>query len=124
MSSFDSARETFAEKLKWLREHRKVAQMDLEREMKRRGIGGGQKSVSNVETLKHDSQLGTYSAIADYFGVPPWVMFIPGLDVKLLEGERLKRLEKLVQDYLQCNDTERTHVENMAAAHASLHRKK
>lgn len=123
-SSLDSAHSAFAEKLKVLRERRGVAQMDLEREMKKRGAKVVQKSISNIETLKHDSQLGTYAAIADYFGVPTWVMFIPGLDSELLEGEKLHRLKKLVENYLKCDDTERGHVENMAAAHAALHRKK
>jgi transcriptional regulator with XRE-family HTH domain len=123
-SSAESAHAAFAAKLKWLREHRKVAQMDLEREMKKRGKKVRQKTVSNIEQLVHDSQLGTYAAIAEHFGVPVWVMFIPGLDVALLEGEKLQRLKKLVEDYLRCDDVERKHAENMAAGFADLHRKK
>jgi transcriptional regulator with XRE-family HTH domain len=120
----ESGYAAFVEKLKWLRERDGLSQADLERDMKKRGKKVSQKSFSNIERLEHSSQIKNFAAIAAHFGVPLWVMFVPGLDVSLLEGPKLKRIVTLVQDYLACDDTERELIEKMAAGYAGLHRRK
>lgn len=118
------ARAAFVAKLKVLREKAGLSQAELVRDMKKRGHPLSQKSVSNIERVEHDTQLSNYAAIAEHFGVPLWVMFVPGLTPELLEGEKLKRLEKLVQDYLACDDDQRGFTESMAAGYAGLNQKK
>lgn len=123
-SPLQDAHAAFAEKATWLRKRAGLSQIELERAVKKRGDSISQKSVSNIETLKHDSQLGNYAAIAEYFGVPLWAMFVPGLSVDLLEGEKLRRLTSLVENYLTCDNSEREHIENMARGYAGLARSK
>jgi transcriptional regulator with XRE-family HTH domain len=123
-TTLEVAYAAFAEKLKWLRERHGLSQADLEREMKKRGRAVSQKSVSNIERGEHDSQISNFAALAEHFGVPLWVMLIPGLDTSLLEGDNLKRLVRLVEDYLKVPDGDRAHIENMAAGLARLNTKK
>lgn len=114
-SPLQDAHAAFAEKATWLRKRAGLSQIELERAVKKRGDSISQKSVSNIETLKHDSQLGNYAAIAEYFGVPLWVMFIPGLEMDYLEGDRLKRLVSLVGSYMACSEIHQARVEEYAA---------
>lgn len=123
-TTLESAHEAFAAKLKWLRDRESLSQLGLVKEMKKKGREVSQKSVSNIERIEHDSQLSNYVALADHFGVPLWVMFVPGLSTELLEGDRLKRLVGLVQDYLACSDDHRAFTEKMAEGYAGLNKKK
>jgi len=123
-SVLESGLTAFASKAKYLRERAGLSQIELEREMSRRGKDLSQKSISNIETQKHDAQVGNLAAIAAYFKVPLWVMFIPGLNPENLDPAKLKRLATLVEDYLTCESTEREFVEKMAAGYAGLRRQK
>lgn len=114
------AQETFVAHLKYLRNKAGLSQMALQRETERGGMKVSQGTISNIEADDTDSGFSNYAALAAHFGVPLWVMLIPGLDTELLEGDHLKRFRKLVEDYLACDGTARAHIENMAAAHASL----
>ena len=118
------ARETFVSHLKHLRNSAGLSQMALQRETEREGIKVSQGTISDIESDSADSGFSNYAALAAHFGVPLWLMLIPGLDTDLLEGDRLKRFRKLVEDYVACDDTTRVHIENLAAAHASLKPKK
>ncbi len=118
------ARETFVAHLKHLRNSAGLSQMALQRETEREGIKVSQGTISDIESDSADSGFSNYAALAAHFGVPLWLMLIPGLDTDLLEGDRLKRFRKLVEDYVACEDTTRVHIENLAAAHASLKHKK
>ena len=119
-TSSDAAYAWAAQKIKWLRIGQRLSQKDLELDMKRKGHVVSQTSVSNVERGKHSSQVGNFQAFADYFGIPLWLLFLPGDPQQLLEGDRRKRIVQLVEDYLSCDDEGRKHTENMAAAHASV----
>lgn len=115
------AYDAFAHKAKYLRSARGMSQAAAEREMKRRGVSKAQKTVSNVEGAAHDSQLSSYVAVAELHGVPLWVMFVPDLPMAMLEGERLTRLTRLVQDYLRCpTDELRANLEAVARAYAAM----
>lgn len=115
---------TFVEHLKFLREQTGLSQAGLEKKMKEQGTDLSQKSISHIETFEVDPGFSNLSGIAASFGVPLWVMIVPGLDKDMLQGEKLKRLVRLVEDYMACDDTNRAHVENLAAAYADLKRSK
>lgn len=123
-SLLESGITAFAVKAKWLRERAGLSQIALEREMNRREEGPSQKTVSNIENQKYSSQIGNLAAVAAYFKVPLWVMFIPELHTDNLEPDKLKRLATLVEDYLSCDNAEREFVEKMAAGYAGLRRRK
>jgi transcriptional regulator with XRE-family HTH domain len=120
----ETAHSAFAAKLKWLRERQELSQSDVAVEMKKRGQAVSQKSISNLERLEHDSQISNFAAVAAHFGVPLWVMFIPGMDTSMLEAGKLKRLVTMVENYLSLEDADRVHVEAMAAGFAKLKAKK
>ena len=72
-----------------------------------------------------DPPLSAYAAVAESLGLPAlWPMFIPGTTRDMFEEDaaKLKRLVKMVGDYLECPDTERGHVECMAAGLAKINR--
>lgn len=115
---------TFVENLKWLRAKSELSQTALGARMTESGTDLSQKSVSNIEKFVVDPGFSNLAAIASHFGVPLWIMILPGIDKDLLEGERLKRVVKLMEDYVACEDAERAHIENLAAAHASVKRPK
>lgn len=121
------AAEAFRKKLVWLREeYRGISQEALAEAVKARGGKLSQKSVSNLENpeFNHNSTLAKFAQAADEFGVPPWVMFHPGIDFALLQGKPLQRLVKLIDDYLACQDDQREFVEKMAAGYAGLNPKR
>jgi len=121
----ERAAETFRDKLLWLRKQRRhISQEDLAAAVKRRGGSLSQKSVSNIENLSHNSTLASYAEVADELGVPVWVMFIEDLDFAFLEGPRLQRLTKLVEDYKNCTDEQREYIEKMATGYAGLNANK
>lgn len=109
----------YGPKLKILLEQQDLSQPDLERAMKRKGQKVATKTVNNIVNARHSTELGNLAAIADHFQIPLWVMFIPDLPPEMLDKDKLARLVKLVTEYCQCDDTDRKHVENMAAAHCS-----
>lgn len=116
------ARAVFVEHLKRMRANAGLSQMALQRETERAGMKVSQGTISDIEGNDTDSGFSNFAALAAHFGVPLWAMIIPGLQTEMLEGDKLKRLVKLMQDYVACDDAGRVHTENMAAAHASLKR--
>jgi hypothetical protein len=80
---------------------------------------------SLIDDPEADPPLSAYAAVAESLGLPAlWPMFIPGTTRDMFEGDaaKLKRLVKMVGDYLDCSDTERGHVECMAAGLAKINR--
>lgn len=112
------------QKIRWLRKRAGLSQKALEELLKRRGAKGSQKSMSNLETAAHDSGIGLYKAVCAQFDVPLWVMFIPCEPAELLEPEKLRRVVKLMHDYLACDENQRDHIANMAAGFSALKPKK
>lgn len=110
----------FAPKLEELMGRRKLSEPGLEREMKRRGRKVATKTINNIVNGRHSPELGNLANIAEHFGVPLWVMFIPDLEMGFLDEERLAKLVKLVTDYCATDPSRREHIESMAAAQRSL----
>lgn len=109
-----------AERFKFLRDRAGLSQLELVAKMKERGLGLSQKSVSNIETTAVDTGFGNLANLADFYRIPLWVVFLPDLTTEMLEGDRVKRLIKLMDDYLACDDTSRTLIEDVAGGYAGL----
>lgn len=107
----------FAPKLKHLLERDKLTQPELARQLKRRGQRVAPKTINNIANAKHSPEVGNLAVIADHFGVPLWVMLIPGLPLDMLNGALLSRLDAIVKDYIACDSEHRTHLEQVAAAY-------
>jgi hypothetical protein len=78
-----------------------------------------------IDDPEADPPLSAYAAVAESLGLPAlWPMFIPGTTRDMFEEDaaKLKRLVKMVGDYLDCPDTERGHIECMAAGLAEINR--
>jgi hypothetical protein len=115
----------FAERHKWLREINGITQAGMAREMKREiGTEGiTQKTISNVENLEGDALISTYAAAAAYWGLPVWAMMIPGTTRDMFEDlTKMTRLVRLMRDYLDSSDTQRSSIETVAAGLAELNR--
>jgi hypothetical protein len=86
----------------------------------------GKKSAAGSynEYLEGDPRLSAYAAVADHYGLPAvWPMFVPGTTRDMFEDTtKIKRLVQLVSDYLDCPDTQRSHVECMASGLAKINR--
>jgi hypothetical protein len=79
-----------------------------------------------IDDPEADPPLSAYAAVAESLGLPAlWPMFIPGTTRDMFEEDaaKLKRLVKMVGDYLDCPDTERSHIECMAADLAKINRR-
>jgi hypothetical protein len=68
--------------------------------------------------------LSIYAAAAARWGLPVWAMFVPGTTRDMFENDatRIKRLVRLVTDYLDASDFQRTSIEGMAAGLAEPNR--
>lgn len=108
----------FAPKLRSLLESRGLSQSELGRQLKRRGTPVSVKTINNIVNGNHPPQLDNLTAIADFFGVPLWVMLIPGLPLDMVSSEPLMRLDQMVHNYIACTPDDRKHAENIAAAYA------
>lgn len=106
----------FAPKLDHLLKKQGMSQSELGRQLKRRGHAVAPKTINNIVNAQHSAQIGNMASIADFFGVPLWVMLIPGLPLDMVEGESLLRLNKMIQDYIATEPENRQHAENIAAA--------
>jgi hypothetical protein len=85
----------------------------------------GDPLISNLENLEGDALISTYAAAAAYWGLPVWAMMVPGTTRDMFEDiGKIKRLVQLMNNYLDCPDTERSHVEAMAAGLAKISRKR
>lgn len=123
-SPLQQAQIAFGENLKELLRRQELSQAGLGRALSRGNGGVSTKTINNIVEARHPPELGNLSTIAEFFGVPLWVMFIPGLPKEMLERSSLERLRKLMDDYLACGDNERRFTENMAAGYAGLKKQK
>lgn len=87
-----------------------------------RQTGPSEKTVNNALKARHDAKISTLNAIAEALEVPLWVLLIPGLDkhVDLLKNDGLRRMVKLVENYMACDDAKRADAETVAQAGAIL----
>jgi hypothetical protein len=111
------AQAAFAASLTHLLEHTGINESELGRQVNRRAKEVSQKTINNIANARTNSELGNFAVIADYFDVPLWVMLIPGLPKEMVSGEALKRLNKMIQDYIATDPEDRKHAENIAAAY-------
>src|SRR5688572_16577609 len=102
-----AAQEAFAPKLKHLMGAHGMSQEGLGDALKRGGASVSQKTISNIGQGNHNTQIGNMAAIADHFGVPLWVMLVPDLPLDMLSGDSLKRLDRLMRDYIACEPENR-----------------
>jgi transcriptional regulator with XRE-family HTH domain len=117
-AALQGALAAFGPKLKTLLKLRGLSESELGRQMKRRGTPVSTKTINNVANGKHPPELGNLAAIADFFGVPLWVMLIPDLPLDMVSGEPLDRLNQMIKDYVACSPDDRKHAENIAAAYS------
>ena len=116
----------FAERNIWLRDSNDITQAGMGREMKSElgKDGVTQKTVSNVENLEGDPRISSYAAVAAYWGLPVWAMMVPGTTKDMFEDRtKIRRVVQLMQDYLDCPDSERANIEGLASGLAKLSRK-
>lgn len=123
-SPLQEALEAFGATLEQLLERDDVSQAELGRRMSKGGHDIATKTINNIAKARHPPELDNLAAIADYFGVPLWVMFVPGLKPELLEKDKLQRLIKYVDDYLLCSDEERKHPEGVVSGFAAARRRR
>jgi hypothetical protein len=78
-----------------------------------------------IENPEADPPISVYTAAAARWGLPVWAMFVPGTTRDMFENDaaKIKRLVKFVSDYLDCPDTQRSHIECMAAGLAEINRR-
>ena len=56
--------------------------------------------IAEVAGGKRLKDLKEYAELADHFGVPVWVMFIPDLPREMLDGQKLKGLVQHVEEHV------------------------
>jgi hypothetical protein len=88
--------------------------------------GPSEKTVNNAVKARHDAKISTLNSIAEALEVPLWVLLVPGLDKHpdLLRGDMPKRLARLVESYMACDDGKRGDIETVALAGAILKKSK
>ena len=112
----------FAPKLEFLLERNNLSESALGRALKRQGQPVSTKTINNLAKARENAKVGNLAVIADHFGVPLWVMLIPNLPPEMIEGEALKRLAGLIEDYIDADSGGRKQTENLAAAFAQVTR--
>jgi hypothetical protein len=80
------------------------------------------KTTYNILAKRHPPNLDNWAFIAKALDVPLWVLLIPGLDqhADLIKNDGLKRLAKLVDNYMTCDDQRRGEAEVVAQAGAIM----
>jgi hypothetical protein len=72
-----------------------------------------------------DKAISTYATAAAEYGLPMWAMVIPGTTRDMFEDlSKMKRLVRLMSDYLACSDTQRGDIETIADDIAELNRQR
>lgn len=99
---------------------------DIEKTMKKSKVGKvvSKKTLNNIRNLRHPPELSNLEAVANYFQIPLWIMFLDELPPEFLLSPDKERLARLVRDYLDCDERPRADAENLVAAHANLKRAK
>jgi hypothetical protein len=116
------AQTAFSDNAHSLLHFRSESQAEVGRAVKKRGLEVAPKTVNNIFEARFPSELRNYTAIAEHFGVPLWIMFIPKLEKEMLRGDGLARLVKLMTDYMDCSDTQRKEVEEAARVLARINK--
>jgi hypothetical protein len=80
----------------------------------------------NIESLEGDPPISAYADAAAHWGLPVWAMMIPGATRDMFEDNctKMLRLIRLMGDYLDSSDSQRSSIETVAAGLAELHRSK
>ena len=65
--------------------------------------------IAQMKSGKRPKHLDEYAAVADHFGVPPWVMFIPNLPKEMLEEHKLKDLVQHMECHIAVRDLAASH---------------
>jgi CTP synthase (UTP-ammonia lyase) len=77
--------------------------------------------VENLES--DDPPISAFAEVAAQYDLPIWAMVVPGTTRDMFEDiSKMKRLIKLVSDYLDCPDSWRSNVEDLAAGFAEINR--
>lgn len=102
---------------------RNMKRVDLARIIEADG-GGVSKTTYNIIAKKHPPNLENWAPIAKALKVPLWVLLVPGLHehIELLQEDGLRRLAKLVANYLACDDEKRRDADTVAQAGAIVRR--
>lgn len=83
-------------------------------------VGGvSRKTINNALAGRHDAQISTLEAISEALDCPLWVLFLVGHKSSELRSPARERLIGMVNDYLDCSDGDRHHIESLAAAFAA-----
>lgn len=119
-SPLEEALNNYSKNLRVLLSQAELSESDLERELMRTKTKKvSTKTINNIVNSRHPPQLDNLSAIAEHFGVPLWVMFLPELPKELLVPPFKDRLVGLMENYLACDGEGRMHTENIAATFAA-----
>jgi hypothetical protein len=80
--------------------------------------------ASPIENLEGDTPISVYAEVAAEFGLPAWVMMVPGTTRDMFEDDaaKAKRLVKLVEDHLACPESWRKNIEDLTAGFADINR--
>lgn len=122
-SSWPVALAAFAEKYQQCLELRGLSESELGRQLKARKTPVHTKTLNNIGKGRHPPKLHNLTAIADYFGLPLWIMFLPGMPKTMLPKPFSDRLITLMADYLECEDGDRLEIEKLAAVYAKKKRR-
>ncbi len=77
----------------------------------------------HVENLEGDPPISTYATAAAHWGLPVWAMMVPGTTRDMFEDlTKMMRLVRLMRDYLDSSESQRSSIEGMAAGLAELNR--
>jgi hypothetical protein len=117
------AQTAYAEKYQQLLELRDLSESQLGRDLRARKTPVNTKTLNNIGNIAHPTQLDNLTAVADYFGLPLWVMFLPGMPQAMLPKAFSNRLIKMMADYLDCDDADRLEVEKLASVYAEKKRR-
>lgn len=120
-SRIDAAQDALAANVLAILKVRDMKRVRLAQAVEAAG-GPVSKTTYNILGKKHPPNLDNWAFIAKALDIPLWVLLIPGLDKHedLLKNDGLKRLAKLVNNYMACDDTRRGEAEVVAHAGAIL----
>ena len=76
-----------------------------------------------IANFEGDPPLSAYAEAAAHWGLPVWAMMVPGTTREMFEDPaKARRLVRLVRDYLDCSESQRSNIEGMTAGLAELNR--
>lgn len=122
-SRINAAQDALAANVLAILKVREMKRVKLARAVEAAG-GPVSKTTYNILSKKHPPNLDNWAFIAKALDIPLWVLLIPGLDEHddLLKNDGLKRLVKLVESYMACDDGKRQEAEIVAQAGSIMRR--